>query len=328
MSGFMRFCLLVLLAQLSWAFGQIVTFTQGTTSTTSIGAAANVGGFSEVGGADPGYAGPEYTFQNDVITLDTLSDGVTTYDSVLGFDRVNATVKGGASDGRLYYLRGGTPTGPATVSFTGQYKSSFAELFDTPFQINVGSDETMRTNQSLEIWNTTGVTIATASGLTNAGITIIERGANDNGFRVRAITSLDGSDNPLGKSDWVSLASGDPFGDGLFLDGDSSATEFTRDVFLDTSASPFSGPFQEFQTTGDQPIGAFLIPMDDFGLSVGQSVYGYEIDDTGNSGLDLIPAGGFLSSDPGALTVIPEPSTMMLFMAGVLGLTVYRRSTR
>lgn len=295
----------------------LVTMTAGTTTTTGGGGATTQGGFSN----------GTHTFQNETVALTSLSAGANTYSAEFGFSKVDGTLLGTANLSKMYYFDGGTPI--VGNSYSGAYKSDFDSLFDTPFQINVGSDNTLaETYDSVRIWDDTKLTVQNNDGLVNAGVSIVERGANDDDFRVRLITSLDGANDPDGFSAWFTVNAGDPFGTGLTLDGSSAPIAY--DIYRDSTA-PFDGEYLNVVSSGSQNIGAILITTDEFGLSIGDSFYGYEIavlTTGGRAGLDLIPGGGVLQlNGTSGITAssAPEPSSIMLVCLGGLHCAFRRR---
>lgn len=294
----------------------LVTLTAGTTTTTG-GGATTQGGFSN----------GTHTFHNQAITLTSLSAGANTYSPDFGFSKVDGTLMTGAALSKMYYFEGGTPI--SGTSYTGEYAPDLDSLFDTPFQINVGSDNTLaETFDSVRIWDNRKLTVQNNDGLVNAGVSIVERGANDDDFRVRLITSLDGTGTPDSFSSWVTVNAGDPFGAGLSLDGSSATIDF--DIYQDSTA-PFDGEYLNFVGGSSQNIGGLLITTDEFGLNIGDSFYGYELavlTSGGRTGLDLIPGGGVLQlNGTNGITAAPEPSSLILVCLGGVHV-VFRRRKR
>lgn len=298
------------------AFADLITLSSATTTVTG-GTATAQGGFNN---------GP-HTFHNGVETLTTVSGGGTSFDAAFGFNRVDGTLLAGASESRMYYFNGGTPLAGTNRSYSGEYATTLDDVFDTPFRINVGHDNTLATTyESLRMWSGNELTIETAAGLNDAGVGIVERGANDDDFRVRLITSLDAAGNPDGYSAYYEVNAGDPFGTGLTLNGSNANRQY--DIYSDF-ISPYDGEWlTSHQVNAAQRIGAFLITFDEFGLGVGDSFYGYEIArlNTGVSGIDLIPGGGVFTSN-GGISGTPEPSSLTL-LCSMLALGVCRRRKR
>jgi hypothetical protein len=86
-----------------------------------------------------------------------------------------------------------------------------------------------------------------------------------------------------------------------------------------------------------QEIGGLLITFDEFGLSVGDRVFGYEISVPASGsrpGLDLLPsAAAFLKDSlPGdavsLVSVTPEPQNTLLLLSFAMGLTLLLRRQR
>ncbi|WP_417849993.1 hypothetical protein [Thalassoglobus sp.] len=246
------------------------------TTTVVEGTPESVGGFTN---------GPTHTFHNDQTIVTSLSAGSTQYNPVLGFDRMSFTLKANPNPTRVFYERGGTALSGDSLSFTGSPLADLYDMFDTPLVINYGSDDTfVKSLDSIRFWSSTSISPTSNDGLTRAGVSIIERGANDNNFRVRAITSLNGG-NPDGVTDWLLIGGGDPFGNGV---------RNLNHALYDSETTNGIGPFTQASVSEqnrNQQIGALLIPFADFGLSIGDRIYGYEIavNTSGSrTGLDLL----------------------------------------
>lgn len=227
------------------------------------------------------------TFTNKETVIETFKVGSDSYSPIMGFNRFDYTVKSSANPTRVYYETGGTPLPGDVRVYDASPLATLEQMFANPLRINYGSDNTFqRTLDSARFWTESFVEIINNSGLDDSGVVILERGANDNNFRVRAITGLDGDANPDEYSDWFNIASGtDPFGSGLNYN--------LPHALYDSYDSDGTGPFVVPEDLSrSQQIGAFMIPFADFGLSIGDHVFGYEIAIPSNgsrNGLDLLP---------------------------------------
>ncbi len=327
-SGFMAmawkflFCAFCAALVASYSEAAVITFNSVTTETID-GIPQSVGGFSN---------GPSHTFHNDQTFIRSLSAGGTRYNPVLGFNQMSYTVKSNPNPTRVFYGTGGAALPGDSRSFSGSPLTDLHDMFDTPLVINYGSDDTfVKSLDSIRFWSSTAISPTTNDGLTRAGVSIIERGANDNNFRVRAITSLSGG-TPNGVTDWLLINDRDPFGRGVRNLNHGLYDSATRDGV---------GPFLRASTQNrNQQIGALMIPFIDFGLSIGDQIYGYEIavNTSGSrTGLDLLSGATSLVEDgvTGFELIGPETAHMpehplanILLAVGFGFAGVYRRSRR
>ncbi len=298
----------------------LLTFASANTTNVDNGSATTQAGFSN--GSN--------TFQNDVVRLTSMADsGGNSYSADFGFNQSNFAQWSGASLAKMYYMTGGSPI--SGISYTGEYAADITSLFDTPFQINVGSDNTLQeTFDSVSLWSSQQIMIVGPQGLTDAAVSVVERGANDSNFQVRLITSLDISGNPDGYSNWYTVGGSDPFGDGLRLDGSSSPDVLAYDIY--ESNTNLAGPWMDFHQSSSQAIGAIGITLNEFGMNVNDSFYGYEIAVLGPSqraGLDLIPGGGVIQlNGSNGLLAVPEPAMGLVCGLVTASLMLVRRRRR
>lgn len=302
----------------------IIVFTGATTVTTP-GTPTSVGGFSN----------GSHTFQNDETVITSLISSGTSYHPILGFEKMDFVLAAGRIQTRVFYGSGTTMLPGDTLSFSGSPLNDLQDMFDTPLLINFGSDDTfIKSLDSIRFWSGSSVAPTNNDGLTRAGITIVERGANDTNFRVRAITGLDAMGNPNQTTDWLLMESSDPFGSGISV---------LNHGLFDSLSKDGLGPFLNASTQNrNQDIGALLIPFADLGIILGDSVFGYEVSiNTSGSrtGLDLLPgAAAFIESGVIGFQVnnlsssaVPEQPFANLAMAlglGLIGFLRFMRSSR
>ena len=272
-----------------------------------------------------------YLYENDVTVVTSFTAGAGTYSPLINYPLVDFTFKANPVQTRVWYERNDIPSNGNPTGYTGNALVDLHDMFDTPLRINYGSDDTfVKTLDSIRFSDTTGVEIAGAAALTGAGVSLIERGANDTNFEVRLITSVDGSGNALTFSPTVHVTSSDPFGSGVAN---------MHHALWDSATTNGIGPFDEPDDLDRfQDIGGLLLTFDEFGLSVGDRVFGYEVAAPatgGRPGLDLLPSGAAFQLDtlpPGALVVVPspEPESGVVVLGILFGLSAiwYRQRPR
>lgn len=235
------------------------------------------------------------TFTNKQTIIDKFLIGSESYSPILGFNRFDYVTRSNPNPTRVYYENGGTRLPGDARSHDAAPLSTLEEMFSNPLTINYGSDNTFqRTLDSARFWSNSYIEIQNSAGANDSGVVILERGANDNNFRVRAITALDGADNPDTYSGWFTIASGtDPFGSGVNYN--------LPHALYDSQTADGIGPFVDpIDLRRTQDIGAFLIPFADFGLNIGDQVFGYEIAIASNgsrNGLDLLSGASAVTLD-------------------------------
>lgn len=313
--------LIIAMLLVSTSEAAIITFNNATTSTTS-GTPTSVGGFSN----------GSHTFQNDQTVITSLTSSGTLYNPVLGFENMDFVLAPGRIQTRVFYGTGSTTLPGDNLSFSGSPLNDLQDMFDIPLLINFGSDDTfIKSLDSIRFWSETSIAPTNNDGLARAGISIVERGANDRNFRVRAITGLDTIGNPNQTTDWIVVNDSDPFGGGI--------GNLNHGLY-DSLTTNGIGPFTQASTQDrNQNIGALLIPFADLGVILGDSVFGYEIsvNSSGSrTGLDLLSGAasfvesgvtGFQLNSP-SMSSVPEQPFANLAMALGLGLIWVVRSAR
>lgn len=259
-----------------------------------------------------------YVYENDVTVVTSFSSGGDTFTPLIEFPASEFILKSNPAQTRVWYERNEIANGSLPTGYTGSPLADLDDMFDVPLRINFGSDDTFRkTLDSIYFTDQVGVQINDPVALTDAGVSVLERGANDNNFSVRLVLGVDGTGAPTAFSPTVTIAGGDPFGSGVAS---------MRHALWDSANTNGVGPFDDPDDLDRvQQIGGLLLTFDEFGLSVGDRVYGYEIAAAASgtrTGLDLLASGAAFIKDTlpdGALTIIPSPEpTGGLTMLGIL----------
>lgn len=270
-----------------------------------------------------------YLYENDVTVVTSFTAGGNTYEPLIEYPVGDFDLKANPVATRVWYERNNIPSNGNDTGYTGNALVDLADMFDTPLRINYGSDDTFnRTLEALRFTGTTGVQLNDPLALTDAGVSIIERGANDNNFDIRLVMSVDGAGNALTFSPEVTIVGGDPFGGGV-----ANVPHALWDSATNDGDGPFDDPDDIDRT---QNIGGLLLTFDQFGISVGDRVYGYEISAAASgsrTGLDLLPSGAAFRRDTlpdAALTIVPspEPGNGFLVLSMVLGISALMHRQR
>jgi len=213
---------------------------------------------------------------------------------VIEFDIVNTSQVNG--DIRVWYRQDGSST-----SFFGSPIADNQELLGSVLRISHDSDNTFSYFRDLSFTSLTSYTVKDAA---TDGFSMFERGGNDT-VQIRAVTSIDALGTPTGFTPFFTVGSS--------TWGDIEQVSYT---IFDSGSGNTDGPYEGLhQANGTQPISAVVVSFDSFGLSSGDTVYGYQFANTG--GLDYIPSAAVVEG-----AVIPEPQTSLLLfvtLASALG---------
>lgn len=264
-----------------------------------------------------------YLYENDITVVTSFSAGGGTHEPLIEYPQVDFDFKTNPVATRVWYERNDLPSNGNDTGYTGNALVDLEDMFAIPLRINYGSDDTFnRTLEAIRFTSTTGVQLNDPLALTDAGVSIIERGANDRNIDMRLVMSVDGAGNALTYSSEVTIGGGDPFGGGVAN---------MQHALWDSATNDGNGPFDDPDDLDrNQNIGGLLLTFDQFGISVGDRVYGYEISAASSgprTGLDLLPSGAAFRRDTlpdAALTVVPspEPTNGFVVLSLVLGLSV------
>jgi hypothetical protein len=252
------------------------------------------------------------TYQNNVEIIDTFTAGGTTYTNIIGYQLTSATFLENPTLSSIYYERTNQPN-----EFKSRRLISLFDAFNNSLEVGAGSDTTFQLVSSLVFTNPQGTRINSQTGLTQAGLSVVERGGNDTDFTVRAVTAVDSSGIATAFSAPVLIDSADPFGPDI--------TDQTRTYAVyDAPTNDGNGPYNIFDVDVEQNVGGIFITFDTFGIDVGTIVYGYEISASTDSGLDLLAGAATFAPDlvnDGELSLVPEPA-QFAFSVGILCLMV------
>lgn len=242
-------------------------------------------------------------------------------DSIFGYDvTVNAP-----HDGNMSTVFSGQNLNRGTDNI---FVNSPAISTGTPANTGIESNGNYNNIERLDMVISSGIQV-----YANVRLAIFERGTagGSDGFKIAAITAIDGSGNPLHYGALTSIAGGNQYGN---IEGLNTVIERNRLSSPGTAAEYVSG------TQNQRLNGISISAMADLGVTEGTTIYGYSLfgsDVTGsgdqlvdwnnsvyfptntgsvNGGLDLV-----------ALNVvyIPEPGSLTLLAAGAFLVTVRRR---
>jgi hypothetical protein len=250
----------------------------------------------------------------------------------------------GPDNDTIWYRESGNYNN-STLAITSTAVGSVAQAFggnnllvgaDNIFT-NTGNNQANNTNiERLDMLFSGGITAND-----NNVFSIFERGLSNqhDGFKIAAITSLDGNGNPSNYGPVLTLTTGS-YG----KTDDVSATQYLVTRKNDSISNDAEHPSDKVV----QPIGGVVIPTDVL-APVGETIFGYSLfatDVTGTgtnlvnwmnptffpknsaesvAGLDLVGTAAVLYSN--AQAAIPEPATGTLMLMGAAGLLA-RRSKR
>jgi|GEM_PF-2346790 len=258
------------------------------------------------------------TYRNDVELIDTFTAGGTEYINIIGYKLTSAEFLAEPTLSSIYYERTNQPN-----EFTSRKLTSIYDAFENSLEVGAGSDTTFELVSSLVFTNPQGTLISGTLGLTQAGLSVVERGGNDTDFTVRAVTAIDSSGVATDFSAPVFINSVDPFGPDI-------VGQMRNYAVYDSLTTDGLGPYSKFDITASQNIGGIFITFDTFGIEIGTIVYGYEISASTDSGLDLLAGAATFSNElitQGELIIVPEPATVSLLL-GIICLlgTVARKA--
>ena len=279
------------------------------------------------------------TFENDVKVITSFDDaGGETYTPAVTFSQTSFTVQPSPGRPRILYERTGNLDGGGEVTYAGSPASQLSDVFGTPLRIDAGTTNIFRnTVESARFYGLDSVRIDQNDALDQAGVSVLDLGANDgdsggannDSFRVRLITGLDINGAPVSYSSYVSVNDNDPFGTGV-----GAANNINYDRWRPTNTG-VGGPFDVLVSEDTtRRFGGILMTFRDFGIGIGDKVYGYEIANEAageNTRLDLIPSGAVFSAaslPAGALTLLPSPEpelTIPLLCSALLPALLRRR---
>lgn len=264
---------------------------------------------SGLGAASDPYNAPEpnpYTYQHQLdggnLLLSSFNIGATNYlpaetPDRLVLRRVNNALVTGADVQLVWYERGsGSPNSATAGNRTIKPTAITGVMDNLPLGnvINKGIDNLFANNagtssnnvERVDVIFTPGLT-PIAANLTTHGFLILDRGSNDR-FKIAAITSLDGSNNPnsYGVLQSVPDTVWGPAGFNVL------ATVFRKEAAMTElrSVKNVSG------SGSGEALGGVFITMGDLGITAGQTFYGYSLfanDVTGTAGQVLIDPSTF-----------------------------------
>ncbi|MDP2235545.1 MAG: LruC domain-containing protein [Bacteroidales bacterium] len=221
--------------------------------------------------------GSNSTFNDNNISLLSLQTGNTgyRYESIpveVYFRRVNNSNVSGVRDLMFYF---GTLAGTA-LDLKAPYVDEMATAFTGNTNLLRGSDNLFANTgdgngnnnniERLDVVVSAGILLTSASG---QGFAVMERGAlnQHDAFVAGVITGIDGSGNPTAYSNLVRVTSAN-YGSVNIVPNQNSAV-LRRDNN--------TGELKVSTTLSGQGIGGVFFKFSDFGLTDGQTVYGYSL---------------------------------------------------
>ncbi|HHC78266.1 MAG TPA: hypothetical protein ENK46_00175, partial [Flavobacteriia bacterium] len=178
----------------------------------------------------------------------------------------NANTSGDDLD--VWYRETNTPFVEANNNYTAPYLGTFSDILGANI-IDVGSDNTFNNDVNPETSNVERIDVVFGAPVTmtaanlSTGFPIFERNNNGN-VAVAAITGVDGSGNPTSYSNVV-------VNNGY---GPALAVLYRYDLM---SKSEAAASYTFSQSGATQALNGIFFSWSDFGLTPGQTVYGYSI---------------------------------------------------